>query len=229
MTVFGNFGGKRLREQPLDYTKFYQLVLQGQVEHVMLDKETAHARLRGDDKRYVVYVPETDNKALVGDLLDKGVVIEAKPPDKKVLMQIFILVPDASVIGVWIFFMRQMQGGGVAAARCHSARAKRVYSANQVKLPLLTPRGRSQKKTLLNWDFSATRAFQLGGRIPRGVLMVGSPGTVKRFWPKPSPGRRKYRFSPSPARLRRCSWVWVHRAFATCSNKPKSTPRYLHR
>ena len=91
MTVFGNFGGKRLREQPLDYTKFYQLVLQGQVEHVMLDKETAHARLRGDDKRYVVYVPETDNKALVGDLLDKGVVIEAKPPEQEsVLMQIFI-------------------------------------------------------------------------------------------------------------------------------------------
>ena len=114
MTVFGNFGGQRLREQPLDYTKFYQLLMQGQVEQVTINDSTMHAQLRGDDKRYVVYIPETDNKALVGDLLDKGVVIKAQPPEQEsVLMQIFISwFPMLLLIGVWIFFMRQMQGGG---------------------------------------------------------------------------------------------------------------------
>ena len=201
MTVFGNFGGKRLREQPLDYTKFYQLVLQGQVEHVVLDKETAHARLRGDDKRYVVYVPETDNKALVGDLLDKGVVIEAKPPEQEsVLMQIFISwFPMLLLIGVWIFFMRQMQGGGGGRGALSFGKSKaRLLGEDQVKVTFADVAGVDEAKEdvaeLVDFLRDPSKFQKLGGRIPRGVLMVGSPGTGKTLLAKAIAGEAKVPF-----------------------------------
>ena len=201
MTVFGNFGGKRLREQPLDYTKFYQLVMQGQVEHVVLDKETAHARLRGDDKRYVVYVPETDNKALVGDLLDKGVVIEAKPPEQEsVLMQIFISwFPMLLLIGVWIFFMRQMQGGGGGRGALSFGKSKaRLLGEDQVKVTFADVAGVDEAKEdvaeLVDFLRDPSKFQKLGGRIPRGVLMVGSPGTGKTLLAKAIAGEAKVPF-----------------------------------
>ena len=201
MTVFGNFGGKRLREQPLDYTKFYQLVLQGQVEHVVLDKEAAHARLRGDDKRYIVYVPETDNKALVGDLLDKGVVIEAKPPEQEsVLMQIFISwFPMLLLIGVWIFFMRQMQGGGGGRGALSFGKSKaRLLGEDQVKVTFADVAGVDEAKEdvaeLVDFLRDPSKFQKLGGKIPRGVLMVGSPGTGKTLLAKAIAGEAKVPF-----------------------------------
>ena len=115
MSVFSNFGQQHGRAQQIEYSKFYQLVRQGRVERVVIDERTIQAKLRGEDnKRFVTFNPETDNKALIGDLLEKGVEIEAPAPEQKsVLIEIFISwFPMLLLIGVWIFFMRQMQGGG---------------------------------------------------------------------------------------------------------------------
>ena len=202
MTVFGNFGGKRLREQPLDYTKFYQLVLQAaRLSTWCSTKRPAHARLRGDDKRYVVYVPETDNKALVGDLLDKGVVIEAKPPEQEsVLMQIFISwFPMLLLIGVWIFFMRQMQGGGGGRGALSFGKSKaRLLGEDQVKVTFADVAGVDEAKEdvaeLVDFLRDPSKFQKLGGRIPRGVLMVGSPGTGKTLLAKAIAGEAKVPF-----------------------------------
>ena len=177
MTVFGNFGGQRLREQPLDYTKFYQLLMQGQVEQVTINDSTMHAQLRGDDKRYVVYIPETDNKALVGDLLDKGVVIKAQPPEQEsVLMQIFISwFPMLLLIGVWIFFMRQMQGGGGGRGALSFGKSKaRLLGEDQVKVTFQDVAGVDEAEEdvaeLVDFLRDPGKFQKLGGKIPRGVL-----------------------------------------------------------
>ncbi|MDP6949286.1 MAG: ATP-dependent metallopeptidase FtsH/Yme1/Tma family protein, partial [Arenicellales bacterium] len=112
MAVFNNFAPQEGRVgQELDYSVFLSEVEQGAVEQVTIDGHAIYGRTRNGE-RFVTYSPE--DPGLVNDLLDADVVIKAqKEEDPSLLMQIFISwFPLLLLIGVWVFFMRQMQGGG---------------------------------------------------------------------------------------------------------------------
>ena len=107
MSVFNNFGQRRTSSHEVNYSQFIADVKNGRVQKVLIEDRHIQGVMQNND-RFSTYTPETDNSALVGDLLDNGVVIDAQPPEQQgLLMQIFISwFPMLLLIGVWIFFMR---------------------------------------------------------------------------------------------------------------------------
>ncbi|MDH5592247.1 MAG: ATP-dependent metallopeptidase FtsH/Yme1/Tma family protein, partial [Gammaproteobacteria bacterium] len=112
MSVFNNFGPQNAKQGEIDYSTFISNVKNGAVSRVDIQGRTITGTLT-DGSDFTTYSPDYD-PGLMGDLLDNGVTIQAKPVEQtSLLMQIFISwFPMLLLIGVWIFFMRQMQGGG---------------------------------------------------------------------------------------------------------------------
>ena len=200
MSVFNNFGPRRSERQQIDYSRFIADVKQGRVQKVVIEGRTIQGVLQTGE-RFSTYTPETDNKALVGDLLENGVVIDARPPEQQsLLMQIFISwFPMLLLIGVWIFFMRQMQGGagGRGALSFGKSRA-RLLGEDQVKVTFTDVAGVDEAKEevseLVDFLRDPAKFQNLGGKIPRGVLMVGSPGTGKTLLARAIAGEAKVPF-----------------------------------
>ncbi len=200
MSVFNNFGPRRSERQQIDYSRFIADVKQGRVQKVVIEGRTIQGVLQTGE-RFSTYTPETDNKALVGDLLENGVVIDARPPEQQsLLMQIFISwFPMLLLIGVWILFMRQMQGGagGRGALSFGKSRA-RLLGEDQVKVTFTDVAGVDEAKEevseLVDFLRDPAKFQNLGGKIPRGVLMVGSPGTGKTLLARAIAGEAKVPF-----------------------------------
>ncbi len=116
MSVFTNFGPQRGASQPLEYSQFLQDVKQGRVKRVIIEGQSIYGWMQEGDQ-FTTYAP--NDPGLIADLLNSGVSVDAKPPEKQgLLTQIFISwFPMLLLIGVWIFFMRQMQGGGGGRGR----------------------------------------------------------------------------------------------------------------
>ena len=200
MSVFNNFGPRRSGTEQIEYSRFIADVKQGRVQKVVIEGRNIQGVLHTGD-RFGTYIPETDNKALVGDLLENGVVIDARPPEQQsLLMQIFISwFPMLLLIGVWIFFMRQMQGGagGRGALSFGKSRA-RLLGEDQVKVTFADVAGVDEAKEevaeLVDFLRDPAKFQKLGGKIPRGVLMVGSPGTGKTLLARAIAGEAKVPF-----------------------------------
>ena len=200
MSVFNNFGPRRTGTEQIDYSRFIADVKQGRVQKVVIEGRNIQGVLQTGE-RFSTYTPETDNKALVGDLLENGVVIDARPPEQQsLLMQIFISwFPMLLLIGVWIFFMRQMQGGagGRGALSFGKSRA-RLLGEDQVKVTFSDVAGVDEAKEevaeLVDFLRDPAKFQKLGGKIPRGVLMVGSPGTGKTLLARAIAGEAKVPF-----------------------------------
>ena len=185
MSVFNNFGQRRTSSQQIEYSKFIADVKNGRVQKVVIEDRHIQGILQTGE-RFTTYTPETDNRALVGDLLDNGVVIDAQPPEQQgLLMQIFISwFPMLLLIGVWIFFMRQMQGGGGGRGAMSFGKSRaRLLGEDQVKVTFADVAGVDEAKEevseLVDFLKDPAKFQKLGGKIPRGVLMVGAPGTGK--------------------------------------------------
>ena len=200
MSVFNNFGPRRSAAEQVEYSQFITDVRNGRVQKVVIEGRTIQGVMQNGE-RFSTYTPETDNKALVGDLLDAGVVIDARPPEQQsLLMQIFISwFPMLLLIGVWIFFMRQMQGGagGRGALSFGKSRA-RLLGEDQVKVTFSDVAGVDEAKEevseLVDFLRDPAKFQKLGGKIPRGVLMVGSPGTGKTLLARAIAGEAKVPF-----------------------------------
>ncbi len=200
MSVFNSFGTRTAPSAQLGYSQFIDYVRQGQVEQVTIDGRTIVGRTVSGEK-FTSYSPETSNSALIGDLLDNSVEIEGRPPEQQsMLMQIFISwFPMLLLIGVWIFFMRQMQGGagGRGAMSFGKSRAK-LMSEDQVKITFVDVAGCEEAKDevseLVDYLREPAKFQKLGGKIPRGVLMVGPPGTGKTLIAKAIAGEAKVPF-----------------------------------
>src|SRR5437870_10944003 len=168
------------QEQP-NFSEFLKAVDQGRVDSVVIRGNHVTYSLKDSAQTLRTYIVEYPD--LIKTLKDRGVRIAVKPPDANPWYAIFLQwVPMLLFIGVWIFFMRQMQGGGAKALSFGKARA-RLISEKQNKVTFQDVAGVDEAKEELREiiDFlKDPQKFQkLGGKIPKGVLLVGPPGTGK--------------------------------------------------
>ena len=198
MSVFSNLT-TNTQTQEISYSEFIKSIKTQQVTDVMLTGRVITGTLQGGQK-FSTYSPETDNKAMIGDLLESGVVIKAKPLEQSVWMQIFISsFPFLIIIGIWLYFMRQMQGGGGKGGALSFGKSKaRLLGEDQIKINFSDVAGVEEAKEevgeLVEFLRDPGKFQKLGGKIPRGVLMVGSPGTGKTLLAKAIAGEAKVPF-----------------------------------
>ncbi|NIM28682.1 MAG: ATP-dependent zinc metalloprotease FtsH [Gammaproteobacteria bacterium] len=200
MSVFNNFGQRRPSSHQIDYSQFMSDVKAGRVKKVVIEDQHIQGFMQNND-RFSTYSPETDNRSMVGELLEHGVIIDAQPPEQQgLLMQIFISwFPMLLLIGVWIFFMRQMQGGGGGRGALSFGKSRaRLLGEDQVKVTFADVAGVDEAKEevseLVDFLKDPAKFQKLGGKIPRGVLMVGAPGTGKTLLARAIAGEAKVPF-----------------------------------
>ena len=198
MAVFNNFAPQSSRTgQEIDYSVFLDEVERGAVDQVTISGETIYITGRNGEK-YVTYSP--GDPGLVNDLLKADIAIKAqKEEGPSLLMQIFISwFPLLLLIGVWIFFMRQMQGGGGRGAMSFGKSKARLLTEDKNNITFEDVAGVDEAKEevgeLVEFLQDPSRFQKLGGRIPRGVLMTGSPGTGKTLLAKAIAGEAKVPF-----------------------------------
>lgn len=198
MSVFQGFSPGTSSSPTLDYTTFVRNVNQGQVREVTIDGRVITGVDRSN-QQFKTVMPMQDQQ-LVDELIERDVTMNVKEPESpSILGTIFISwFPMLLLIGVWIFFMRQMQGGGGRGAMSFGKSKAKLMSEDQVKTTLADVAGCDEAKEevgeLVDYLRDPTKFQKLGGRIPTGVLMVGPPGTGKTLLAKAVAGEAKVPF-----------------------------------
>jgi cell division protease FtsH len=199
--LFHAFSAKKPEPQKLSYSTFLTDVDNGNVGSVTFQQNHISGTLTSGQK-FKTYTPSTDHDAIVKELRKNKVEIKAKPPAKpSLLMRILISYgPIILLVLVWIFLMRQMMqgaGGGRGAMSFGKSKA-RLMSEDQVKVTFADVAGVEEAKDevseLVEFLRDPTKFQRLGGRIPRGVLMVGAPGTGKTLLARAIAGEAKVPF-----------------------------------
>jgi cell division protease FtsH len=178
--LYKMFNAQNLTEQPLGYSEFLAMVDQNRIEEAVIQGQELAAKDTGG-RIYKVYTPQDPD--LIKTLREKNVRLVAKPPTESPWYNILISwFPMLVLIGVWVFFMRQMQSGGGKAMSFGKSRA-RLLSDTGEKVTFEDVAGIDEAKEELSEIVEFLRDpkkfTRLGGRIPKGVLLMGPPGTGK--------------------------------------------------
>jgi cell division protease FtsH len=197
MTVFNQFSTRQMTQKAMEYSQFIDEVKQGRIAKVTIEGRVLKG-VKTSGERFTTYSPS--DPWLVSDLLKNGVIIEAKPEEEpSLLMNIFVSwFPMLLLIGVWIFFMRQMQGGGRGGAFSFGKSRARMLDESNNTVTFADVAGCEEAKEevaeLVEFLRDPSKFQKLGGRIPRGVLMVGNPGTGKTLLARAIAGEAKVPF-----------------------------------
>jgi len=199
MAVFNNFSpDKAAQRQRLSYTTFLSEVDEGRIEGVNIKGNTIYAKTISGQEFETI---DPGDPGLVGDLLNKGVDIAVAEEEKpSILAQIFInWFPLLLIMGIWIYLMRQMQGGGGGRGVMSFGKSRaRMLTEDTNKVTFDDVAGVEEAKEevqeLVDFLRDPSKFQKLGGRIPRGVLMTGSPGTGKTLLARAIAGEAKVPF-----------------------------------
>ncbi len=187
MMVFNKFATPVVSE--ISYSDFLSEVKNGAVKKVQMQGHVINGN-RVDGSRFETYVPETDNKALIGTLLEHNIEIEGASPENSLWVHALITwMPFILIFGIWFYFMRQQMGGGGGRGALSFGKSKaRLLEEGQVKITFNDVAGVEEAKEevgeLVEFLRDPGKFQKLGGKIPSGVLMVGSPGTGKTLLAK---------------------------------------------
>ena len=200
VTVMNNFSSPN-ESQTLSYSQFIEQVKEGRVDSVTVDGFVITGK-RKDGEHFKTIRPAIQDGGLIGDLIDNQVVIEGKQPEQQSIWTQLLVAsfPILVIIAVFMFFMRQMQGGagGKGGPMSFGKSKARLLSEDQVKTTLADVAGCDEAKEevaeLVEFLRDPGKFQRLGGRIPRGVLMVGPPGTGKTLLAKAIAGEAKVPF-----------------------------------
>ena len=200
MLLFSNVSSQKERsDSSLSYSQFIDSVKAGQVQQVTIDEHIIKAKMQSGQK-IKIYAP--DDPHLIDDLLANGVDTTAIPPEQpSMLMQLLVSFgPMLLLIAVWVFFMRQMNGGGAGGrgAMSFGKSKARMLEEDQIKITFADVAGCDEAKEevveMVDFLKDPAKYQRLGGKIPRGALMVGPPGTGKTLLARAIAGEAKVPF-----------------------------------
>ncbi|MDT8403075.1 ATP-dependent zinc metalloprotease FtsH [Sulfuriflexus sp.] len=200
VAVFSNFQAPNAISKEVSYSQFYSDVKGQRVQSVTIQGRNIRGAYQ-DGSEFTTYSPETENQVLIGDLMKNGVIVNGKEPERPGFLTelFFSLLPILLLIGVWIFFMRQMQGGGGGRGAMSFGKSRaRMLGEDQIKVTFNDVAGVEEAKDevseLVEFLRDPSKFQKLGGKIPRGVLMVGNPGTGKTLLARAIAGEAKVPF-----------------------------------
>ena len=200
VAVFSNFKAPSTVSKEVSYSQFYADVKGQRIQSVIMQGDNIRGAYQ-DGREFTTYNPETDNQVLLGDLMKNGVIVNAREEERPGFLTelFFSLLPILLLIGVWIFFMRQMQGGGGGRGAMSFGKSKaRMLGEDQIKVTFNDVAGVEEAKDevaeLVEFLRDPGKFQKLGGKIPSGVLMVGSPGTGKTLLARAIAGEAKVPF-----------------------------------
>lgn len=197
MTVFNQFNTRQTPQASMEYSQFMDEVTNGNVNKVVIEGRTLKGTL-SDGRKVTSYAPA--DLWMVSDMLKHGVKVEARPEEEQsFLVSVFVSwFPMLLLIGVWVFFMRQMQGGGKGGAFSFGKSKARLLDGSNNGVTFADVAGCDEAKEevseLVDFLRDPSKFQKLGGRIPKGVLLVGSPGTGKTLLAKAIAGEAKVPF-----------------------------------
>ncbi|NMG74781.1 ATP-dependent zinc metalloprotease FtsH [Aromatoleum diolicum] len=200
MTVFNQFNSRQVSTNTMEYSQFLEEAKAGRIAKATVDGRLVRATTQ-EGRQITVYTPGVQDIWMVSDLMRAGVAVNAAKPEEEqsFLMSIFVSwFPMLLLIGVWVFFMRQMQGGGRGGAFSFGKSKARMLDESANSLSFADVAGCDEAKEevseLVDFLRDPSKFQKLGGHIPKGVLMVGSPGTGKTLLAKAIAGEAKVPF-----------------------------------